>query len=158
MANIARQYKIRSCSIDGQFLFGNIEAFNVPDLELLLTDPNVNTPDLDVSLEIRGDRDEILNALRRPLGNRLLELEIGADAENDYGKNVYAKWKCVGTIDGRAREDMLRGTISIDLDVYVYEHIIDNEEKYYIDNRPEYQIRRVDGVDQLEEMRKMLGI
>ena len=130
----------------------------MPDLELLLTDPNVNTPDLDVSLEIRGDRDEILNALRRPLGNRLLELEIGADAENDYGENVYAKWKCVGTINGHAREDMLRGTISIDLDVYVYEHIIDNEEKYYIDNRPEYQIRRVDGVDQLEEMRKMLGI
>ena len=155
MANIVPQCKNLSCYIDGKILFEKIEMFNVPDLELLLIDANVDTPNLDVSLKIRGDKREILNALRRPLGNRRLELEIRAAVENNYGESVNAKWKCVGTIGDVS--EMLTGTISLNLDdVHVYEHIIDGEEKYYIDI-PQY-IRRVDGVDQLAAIRKALGI
>ena len=155
MANIVPQCKSLSCYIDGKFLFvEKIEEFNVPDLELLLVDANVDTPDLDVSLEIRGDKREILNALHRPPGNRRLELEIRAAVENDYGESVNAKWKCVGTIGDVS--EMRMGTIGLNLDVHVYEHIIDGEEKYYIDIQK--YIRRVDGVDQLEAIREGLGI
>ena len=83
-----------------------------------------------------------------------LNWKFGRLVENDYGESVNAKWKCVGTIGDVS--EMLMGTIGLNLDVHVYEHIIDGEEKYYIDIQK--YIRRVDGVDQLEAIREGLGI
>ena len=155
MANIVPQCQSLSCYIDGAYLHAEIEECRVPDLELLLIDPNVDTPNLDVQLQMRGDRRDILNALSRPSGNRRLELEIRAAVE----QGVYAKWKWVGRIGDVSDVSIIRNashesTISLYLDVHVYEHVYDGEEKYYIDISKD--IRRVDGVDQLQSIREGL--
>lgn len=149
MVNIARQYNIRSCFIDGKFLSEDIEAFNVPDLEILTFNANADIPPLNFELTLRGEWREMLAAVGKAAG-KPMRLEVRASIENNYGKSVYASWKC----RGRSMNIPTPFMPTLKLNADFYEHIIDGEEKYYIDIWK--TIRRVDGVDQLKAIREGL--
>ena len=154
MANIVPQCRQINCNLDGKILHGDIEEFNVPDLEILKIDADARIPPLDVELKVRG-YEEILAAVGKAAG-KPMELEIRASIENNYGETGQASWKCRGKSMNIPTPFMPTTTTTLKLNAHFYEHIIDGEEKYYIDILK--YIRRVDGVDQLEAIREGLGI
>ena len=125
----------------------------MPDLEILKIDADARIPPLDVELKVRG-YEEILAAVGKAAG-KPMELEIRASIENNYGETGQASWKCRGKSMNIPTPFMPTTTLKLN-GAHFYEHIIDGEEKYYIDILK--YIRRVDGVDQLEAIREGLGI
>ena len=80
-------------------------------------------------------------------------LEIRALLKNNYGGTVPASW----IFRGRTMNIPLpMPTTTLIFDAVFYKHIIDGEEKYYIDILK--TIRRIDGMDQLAAIREALGI
>ena len=120
----------------------------MPDLEIFTINANAPAPPLDVELKVRGDVREMLAAYGRAAG-KLNTLEIQASIENNYGEMVQASWKCRGLPTNIP-------TTTLRLRADIYEHIIDGEEKYYIDVLE--NIRRIWGKDQLAARREILGI
>ena len=153
MANIVPQCNQLLCYIDGKILHGDIEEFNVPDLEILKIDADARIPPLDVELKVRG-YEEILAAVGKAAG-KPMQLEIQASIENNYGETVPASWKCHGKSMDIPTPFMPTTTLKLN-GAHFYEHIIDGEEKYYIDILK--QIRRVDGVDHRKKSRELIGL
>ena len=149
MANIVPQCKEIDVFLDGNSLHGDIEEFNVPDLEILTIDANARCPLLNFELKVQGDGLEILKAVGKAAGKPNLQLEIRASIKHNYGETVPASWKCRGLPTNIP-------TTTLRLRADIYEHIIDGEEKYYIDVLE--NIRRIWGKDQLAARREILGI
>ena len=122
----------------------------MPDLEILTIDANARIPPLDVELKVRGEWREILAAVGKAAG-KPMQLEIRASIENNYGETGLASWKCRGK-SMNIPTPFMPTTLKLNADFY--EHIIDGEEKYYIDIWK--YIRRVDGVDQWQAIREGL--
>ena len=143
MANIVPQYRQINCNLDGKILYEKIEEFNVPDLK----DANA-CPLLNFELKVRG-YEEILAAVGKAAGKAAgnpMQLEIWASIENNYGETGQASWKCRGIpIEDIPTTPM--PTTTLKLNAVFYEHIINGEEKYYIDILND--IRRIDGKDRL---------
>ena len=154
MINIVPQCKEIQVFLDGNILHGDIEGAYVPDLEILKIDADAHIPPLDVELKVRG-YEEILAAVGRAAG-KPMQLEIQASIENNYGETGQASWKCHGKSMNIPTPFMPTTATTLKLNAHFYEHIINGEEKYYIDILK--YIRRVDGVDQLEAIREGLGI
>ena len=155
MANIVPQCKEIEVLLDGNSLRGDIEEFNVPDLEILTIDANARIPPLDVELKVQGDGLEILKAVGKAAGKPNLQLEIRASIKHNYGETVPASWKCRG-LPMNIPTPFMPPTMTLKLNAHVYEHIIDGEEKYYIDILK--GIRRVDGVDHRKKSRELIGL
>ena len=167
MANIVPQCNQLLCYIDGKILHENIEEFNLPDLEILAIDADARILPLDVELKVRGEGREILAAVGRAAGKPNLQLEIRASIKHNYGETVPASWKCRGlpmniptpfmppTMTLNLNAPFIP-TTTLKLNAHVYEHIIDGEEKYYIDILK--GIRRVDGVDHRKKSRELIGL
>ena len=151
MINIVPQCKEIQVFLDGNILHGDIEGAYVPDLEILTIDANARIPPLDVELKVRDEWREILAAVGRTVGKPNLRLEIRASINDNYGETVSASWKCRGR---PMNIPTLSMSTTLKLNGDFYEHIIDGEEKYYIDIWK--NIRRVDGVDQLKAIREGL--
>ena len=149
MANIVPQCKEIEVLLDGNSLRGDIEEFNVPDLEILKIGANACCPPLNFELKVRGEWREILAAVGKPN----LQLEIRASIKDNYGEMVPASWKCRGRPMNIPTPSM---STTLKLNAHFYEHIIDGEEKYYIDILK--QIRRVDGVDHRKKSRELIGL
>ena len=144
MANIVPQCRQINCNLDGKILHGDIEEFNVPDLEILKIDANARCPLLNFEMKVRG-YEEILAAVGKAAG-KPMQLEIWASIENNYGETGQASWKCRGIpIENIPTTPM--PTTTLKLNAVFYEHIINGEEKYYIDILND--IRRIDGKDRL---------
>ena len=80
-------------------------------------------------------------------------LEIRALLKNNYGGTVPASW----IFRGRTMNIPLpMPTTTLTFKADFYEHIIDGEEKYYIDISK--CIRRVDGIDPLQSIREILRL
>ena len=150
MANIVPQCNRIECYIDGKILYEKIEEFNVPDLEIFTIDANARCPLLNFELKVRGDGHEILEAVGKPN----LQLEIRASIKHNYRETVPASWKCRGLPMNIPTPFMPPTTLK--LNAHFYEHIIDGEEKYYIDILKD--IRRVDGVDHRKKYRELIGL
>ena len=167
MANIVPQCKEIDVFLDGNSLHGDIEEFNVPDLEILTIDANARCPLLNFELKVQGDGLEILKAVGKAAGKPNLQLEIRASIKHNYGETVPASWKCRGlpmniptpfmppTMTLKLNAPFIP-TTTLKLNAHVYEHIIDGEEKYYIDILK--GIRRVDGVDHRKKSRELIGL
>ena len=164
MANIVPQCEEIEVLLDGNSLDGDIEVeeFNVPDLEILRTNANALCPPLNFELKVQSDGREMLAAVGNAAGKPNLQLEIRASIKGNYGESVPASWKCRGVLEKMPQPFMPR-TMKIEPNVWFtptqtlelngarfYEHIINGEEKYYIDALK--GIRRVDGVDQLNRV------
>ena len=166
MANIVPQCRQINCYLDGKILHGDIEEFNVPDLEILKIDANACSL-LNFELKVQGDGLEILKAVGKAAGKPNLQLEIRASIKHNYGETVPASWKCRGlpmniptpfmppTMTLNLNAPFIPPT-TLKLNAHVYEHIIDGEEKYYIDILK--GIRRVDGVDHRKKSRELIGL
>ena len=154
MANIVPQCKSLSCCIDGKILHGDIEEFNVPDLEILKIDADARIPPLDVELKVRG-YEEILAAVGKAAG-KPMELEIRASIENNYGETGQASWKCRGKSMNIPTPFMPTTTTTLKLNAHFYEHIINGEEIFYIDILK--YIKRIDGVDHRKKDRELMGL
>ena len=142
MANIALQCKDIHVYFDGTLVFGNIEAVNVPDVERC-------EKKLDVQLKVRGECPEI-----GPVGKMKKECEIRGALENDYGEIVQASWKFrLGLMHVPKR---FFDTTVFEFNANIYEHVVNGEEKYYIDILND--IRRIDGKDRLTAIREAIGI
>ena len=152
MANIVPQCETISCRLDGNILLGDIEEVNVPDLEIFTINPNAHFPALNVELKVRGAWREMFAAVGRGAGKPHTQLEIQASIRNDYGMMAQASWKCRGLLLNMPTPPM--PVTALRLNAHVYEHIIDGKEKYYIDILK--YIRRINGKDQLAEIRKGL--
>ena len=137
--------------LDGNSLHGDIEEINVPDLEILTIDANAR-PLPDVELKVGSGWHEILAAVGKAAG-KPMQLEVRASIENNYGETGQASWKC----RGKSRDiPTPMPTTTLKLMAHFYEHIIDGEEKYYIDILK--GIRRVDGVDHRKKQRELIGL
>ena len=145
MINIVPQCKEINCYLDGKILLGHIKECNVPDLEILKINSNAHF-ELNVELKARSDKPPGLHAA---FGKQNLQLEIQASIENNYGKTVRASWKFRGLVGKVSGLPLL--TEMLTLNANFYEHIIDDQEIFHIDVIK--KIRRVDGVDQLEQYR-----
>ena len=141
--------------LDGNNLHGDIEEFNVPDLEILTIDANARCPLLNFELKVQGDGLEILKAVGKAAGKPNLQLEIRASIKHNYGETVPASWKCRG-LPMNIPTPFMPPIMTLKLNAHVYEHIIDGEEKYYIDILK--GSRRVDGVDHRKKSRKLIGL
>ena len=150
MANIVPECKNLSCFIDGNVLGGEIEVCDVPDLEIFRINPNARMDPLNVELQVWGDGREILAAIGKAAGKPMC-LEIRALIKNNYGGTVPASWKFRGKPMNIPQPIP---TTTLTFNAVFYEHIIDGEEKYYIDIFK--YIRRVDGIDQLQSIREGL--
>ena len=163
MANIVPQCEEIEVLLEGNSLDGDIEVeeFNVPDLEILRANANALCPRLNFELKVQSDGREMLAAVGKAAG-KPMQLEIRASIKGNYGESVPASWKCRGVLKKIPQPFMPR-TGKIEPNVWFtptqtlefngacfYEHIINGEEKYYIDALK--GIRRVDGVDQLNRV------
>lgn len=81
------------------------------------------------------------------------QLKIQASINDNYGALVQASWTFHG-LQINVPAWLMPAEVSFN--AHFYEHIIDGQEKYYIDIFK--HIRRIDGVDQLADVRAALGI
>ena len=154
MANIVPQCRQINCNLDGKILHGDIEEFNVPDLEILKIDANARCPLLNFELKVRG-YEEILAAVGKAAG-KPMQLEIRASIENNYGETGQASWKCCGKSMDIPTPFMPTTTTTLKLNAHFYEHIINGEEIFYIDILK--YIKRIDGVDHRKKERELMGL
>ena len=159
MANIVPQCRQINCYLDGKILLGDIEEVNVPDIEMETEEVRVGDATVDVetglakmAVELKGHdiQPAVQEAFARAAGKPNTQLKICATLEND----VQASWKFRGLLTNIPTTFM--PTTTLKLNANFYEHIIDSEEKYYIDILND--IRRIDGKDRLTAIREAIGI
>ena len=136
MVNLVLLCKEIHCYLDGKILHVDIKEVNVPDLENL-----TNSAPLNVELKAQRIDLQSAGAFGRLMGSRNTRWEFRGSLEYE-GETVLACWKFRGM---PLNVPTIFRPIILKFNADFYEHIIDGEEKYYIDILK--NIRRIDGVD-----------
>ena len=147
MEKIVPQCEEINCLLDGKCLSGDIEEFNVPNLEILTINANAPIPRLDIELKMPGAERELASV------NPNTPLKIRGSIRNNYGETVQAIWKFCGLPTNIPIPHIIT-TLKLTADAY--KHVIDGEEKYYIDALN--MICRINGKDYRACDRELLGI
>ena len=146
MVNIVSECRDIHVYFNGTRVCGNIIAVNVPDVER-------NEKRLDVELKWRSIQPDALNVVAKTFGVRNTQLKIQASIEDNYGALVQASWTFRG-LPRNIPTSLMPATLNFN--AHFYEHIIDGQEKYYIDIFE--GIYTIDGVDQNAAVREVLGM
>ena len=170
MSNVVQQAKALDVLLNGNILFGNIEEFNVPDLELQteevrpgtdgIIDVETGLAKMDVELMVRGIHVDVASAFGgtgEP--NTRIEARVALENVNVEGaKNL--TYTCVG-LAKMYSEDSLQGRgelpkSTLTMNCYYFKKVQDGVTVHEIDVMND--IRMTNGVDRLAAIRAAIGI